>query len=54
MSKLLNKFNGLRWWLKLVIVIIAIVVIIFWSFILSDSAQWWHWGEWVEHIRNNH
>jgi hypothetical protein len=39
---------------KALFMTIIIAIGIFWILIISDISEWWHWEEWMEHIRENH
>lgn len=53
-SQIHSERDVMKFWMKAVLMTMVIVLGIFWVLIISDISQWWHWEQWMEHIRVNH
>lgn len=49
-----KKYGTLARWQKNLIIICVISICTFWFLDLIDIEEWWHWNEWMEHIKNEH
>ena len=44
----------MKQWKKVVLITVLVLIAITWLLIVSDIWEWWHWDDWMEHIRSNH
>lgn len=47
-------YKQLSFWPKTLINVVIIVLCIYWSLVICDVQEWWHWDEWMEHIKTYH
>lgn len=54
LQSIMEWYRCLKGYQRRLVIMTIILVLIFWTLVISDIGEWWNWKEWEEHIRLFH